>query len=165
MALHLLGAFCGIWERNDQQVGDFLFFFFSEASVLQMKVFLCSIGTSRTHLMVTLLVVSLFLVIMVIGFLYWRKIRLERYKFHRYFSRFFNLITTEPSTVQQCHQPTRLLFLSPRLCRLDLPPPFKPPPVPVKYTSARWSETSLQTFPTSRCNSIAESSYKRQSYI
>uniref|UniRef100_A0A8C4DUB4 Ig-like domain-containing protein n=1 Tax=Dicentrarchus labrax TaxID=13489 RepID=A0A8C4DUB4_DICLA len=39
---------------------------------------------------------------------------------------------------------------------MDLPPPFKPPPPPVKYTSARHCEISTQPFPTSRCNSISE---------
>ncbi|XP_073335890.1 uncharacterized protein [Pagrus major] len=39
--------------------------------------------------------------------------------------------------------------------RMDLPPSFKPPPPPVKYTAARQSEISTERFPTSRCNSLA----------
>lgn len=47
------------------------------------------------------------------------------------------------------------LSLSLSVFRMDLPPPFKPPPPPVKYTAARQSEISTQRFPTSRCNSLA----------
>lgn len=39
-------------------------------------------------------------------------------------------------------------------CRMDLPPSFKPPPPPVKYTAAR-RDIPTQPFPTSRCNSVA----------
>ena len=45
--------------------------------------------------------------------------------------------------------------LSRSIFRMDLPPPFKPPPPPVKYTAARQSDFSTQRFPTSRCNSVA----------
>ncbi|XP_017273521.1 T-cell surface protein tactile [Kryptolebias marmoratus] len=49
--------------------------------------------------------------------------------------------------------------------RMDLPPPFKPPPPPIKYTAAKRNETSVQTFPTSRCNSIAEPRDMREMHI
>lgn len=40
--------------------------------------------------------------------------------------------------------------------RMDLPPSFKPPPPPIKYTTARRVETSANSFPIARCNSITE---------
>ncbi|XP_008331314.1 uncharacterized protein si:ch1073-15f19.2 [Cynoglossus semilaevis] len=40
--------------------------------------------------------------------------------------------------------------------RMDLPPPFKPPPPPVKYVAVRQHETSAQNFPVSRCDSVAD---------
>ncbi|XP_031728406.1 T-cell surface protein tactile [Anarrhichthys ocellatus] len=38
--------------------------------------------------------------------------------------------------------------------RMNLPPSFKPPPPPFKYTAARHHEISTQPIPTSRCNSV-----------
>lgn len=55
---------------------------------------------------------------------------------------------------EQCHQYLYICALS--LCRMDLPPPFKPPPPPVRYTAARHHDISTQSFPTSRCNSVTE---------
>ncbi|XP_008276086.1 T-cell surface protein tactile isoform X2 [Stegastes partitus] len=49
--------------------------------------------------------------------------------------------------------------------RMDLPPPFKPPPPPVKYAAARQSENSAPLFPTSRCNSVAESKDMQQLFV
>ncbi|XP_026185220.1 T-cell surface protein tactile isoform X2 [Mastacembelus armatus] len=42
--------------------------------------------------------------------------------------------------------------------RMDLPPPFRPPPPPVKYTAAKYHQTSIKSFPISRCNSLAMNS-------
>ncbi|XP_028277189.1 T-cell surface protein tactile [Parambassis ranga] len=40
--------------------------------------------------------------------------------------------------------------------RMDLPPSFKPPPPPVKYTAARHNEVYTGPYPIARCNSDAE---------
>ncbi|XP_044079244.1 T-cell surface protein tactile [Siniperca chuatsi] len=45
--------------------------------------------------------------------------------------------------------------------RMDLPPPFKPPPPPIKYTAARY----CKPFPTSRCNSVTELTDMKQKCI
>ncbi|KAF3705804.1 Nectin-4 Nectin cell adhesion molecule 4 [Channa argus] len=38
--------------------------------------------------------------------------------------------------------------------RMDLPPPFKPPPPPVKYVAVGQSEISAKSYPVSRCESV-----------
>ncbi|XP_072231320.1 uncharacterized protein [Leuresthes tenuis] len=61
-----------------------------------------------------------------------------------------------------------VVFLCRRLIikkRMDLPPSFKPPPPPVKYSIVRQSETFIQSYPTSRCNSIVETKEMRQMFI
>ncbi|KAK5858535.1 hypothetical protein PBY51_002668 [Eleginops maclovinus] len=49
--------------------------------------------------------------------------------------------------------------------KMDLPPPFKPPPPPIRYTAARHREIYTESFPTSRCNSVAERKDMKQMFI
>ncbi|KAK9536589.1 hypothetical protein VZT92_006358 [Zoarces viviparus] len=49
--------------------------------------------------------------------------------------------------------------------RMNLPPSFKPPPPPVKYTAARHHEISTQPIPTSRCNSVTQLNDMKEMFI